>query len=82
MCPVMMMSLVTLLLASTAISVTTGRMIQLNNNDKNSFVNEHNLLRGKVSPAAVNMEQLVCVSLSSYGNSHVVNRRDCMPVIS
>lgn len=54
----MMMSLVTLLLASAAISATTGRMIQLNNNDKNSFVNEHNSLRGKVSPAAVNMEQL------------------------
>ena len=57
----MMMSLatLTLLLASTAVTITNGRVLQLSNSDKQSFVDEHNSLRARAAPTAVNMKQMV-----------------------
>ena len=48
-----------LLLASSAVTITDGRVLQLSNSDKQSFLNEHNSLRAGVAPAAVNMKQMV-----------------------
>lgn len=53
------MTLGTLLLASTVITITAGKLLQLSNDDKGLIVNEHNLLRAGVAPAAVDMKQMV-----------------------
>lgn len=54
-----MMNLATLLLAFTAVTITSGRLVQLDDDDKDAFVSEHNRLRAAVTPAARNMKQLV-----------------------
>ena len=64
-----MMNLATLmfLLASTAVAITNGRVLQLSNSDKQLFVKEHNLLRAGVSPAAVNMKPMVTARIKIKG---------------
>ena len=54
-----MMNLATLLLAFTAVTITSGRLVQLDNEDKDAFVSEHNRLRAAVTPAGRNMKKLV-----------------------
>ena len=59
-CTDMMMNLAALLLALTAVTIASGRLLQLDDDDKETFVSEHNRLRAAVTPAARNMKKLVC----------------------
>ena len=56
----MMMKLAALLLAFTAVTIVSGRLQQLDDEDKKVFVSEHNRLRAAVNPAGRNMKKLVC----------------------
>jgi len=57
------MNLATLVFLLASSAIAHGKLLQLSNNDKQMFLNEHNTLRAGVSPTAVGMRQMVSLEL-------------------